>query len=134
MKFVMDHIGLVAIAVLSGGMLFWPMLQRRDAAVTPHEAVMLINHTQALVLDVRENAEFAMGHIVDARHIPLNQLEGRLSELQKWKEKPIVVNCQGGKRSARACAVLRKNGFTNVSNLTGGMTAWQSAKLPVSKD
>lgn len=133
MDFVLNNIGLVAVALITGGMLVWPML-RRGQEVTPNEAVMLINHAHALVLDVREDAEFAQGHIAEARHIPLGQLASRLDELEKWKDKPVVVNCQGGVRSSKACGVLRTSGFTQVSNLAGGIAAWQSAKLPVTKD
>jgi len=131
-KFATQNIWLIGLALGSGAMLVWPML-RRGASVTPNEAVMLINHG-ALVLDVREDVEFAIGHIADARHIPLSQLASRCNELEKWKGKPVVVNCQSGMRSAKACAVLRKNGFAQVSNLAGGLAAWQSAKLPVTRD
>jgi rhodanese-related sulfurtransferase len=132
-KFATQNLWLIGLALGSGVMLVWPMIQR-GASVTPNEAVMLINHGNALVLDVREDVEFAMSHIADARHVPLSQLASRLNELNKWKNKPVVVNCQSGMRSAKACAVLRKNGFTQVSNLAGGLAAWQSAKLPVTKD
>jgi rhodanese-related sulfurtransferase len=132
MDFVIKNSWLIVLALISGGMLIWPML-RRGSEVTPNEAVMLINHAHALVLDVREDAEFASGHISAARHIPLAQLAARISELQKWKDKPVVVNCQSGMRSAKACNLLRKNGFTQVKNLAGGIAAWQSAKLPVSR-
>ncbi|MCX7627439.1 MAG: rhodanese-like domain-containing protein [Methylophilaceae bacterium] len=132
MKFILDHFWLVALALVSGGMLLWSML-RRSYEVTPTEAVMLINHAQALVLDVREAAEFAAGHIADAHHIPLSQLKARLPELQKWKDKPIVINCQAGRRSAQACAVLRKHGFSQAHSLAGGIAAWQAAKLPLVK-
>jgi rhodanese-related sulfurtransferase len=132
MDFVIKNSWLIVLALVSGGMLIWPML-RRGSEVTPNEAVMLINHSNALVLDVREDAEFASGHISAARHIPLAQLATRISELQKWKDKPVVVNCQSGMRSAKACNVLRKNGFTHIKNLAGGIAAWQSAKLPVSR-
>ena len=130
-KFATQNLWLIGLALGSGAMLVWPML-RGSASVSPNEAVTLINHG-ALVLDVREDVEFAMGHITDARHLPLSQLASRFNELDKWKDKPVVVNCQSGMRSAKACAVLKKNGFTQVSNLAGGLAAWQSAKLPVTK-
>ena len=133
MDFVMKNFWLVALALISGGMLLWPMLLRRGSEVTPNEAVMLINHAHAMVLDVREDAEFAAGHISDAKHIPLGQLASRLSELEKWKDKPILINCKSGMRASNACALLRSSGFTHVSNLSGGIVAWQSAKLPVNK-
>jgi rhodanese-related sulfurtransferase len=131
-KFATQNLWLIGLALGSGAMLVWPML-RRGASVTPNEAVMLINHGNALVLDVREDVEFAMGHIADARHIPLSQLASRFNELEKWKGKSVIVNCQSGMRSAKACAILKKNGFTQVSNLAGGLAAWQSAKLPTTK-
>jgi rhodanese-related sulfurtransferase len=133
MNFIIKNLWLIALALGSGGMLLWPML-RRGSEVSPHEAVMLINHAQALVLDVREDAEFAAGHVPDARHIPLGQLAARLSELEKWKNKPIVVNCKSGMRASNACALLQRSGFSRVNNLAGGIAAWQSAKLPISKD
>jgi rhodanese-related sulfurtransferase len=82
---------------------------------------------------VREDAEFASGHIVDAKHIPLAKLAERLNELNKYKDKPILVNCQRGMRSAKACDILRKAEFKQVNNLQGGLDAWLAAKLPVVK-
>ena len=137
MDFVLKNAWLIALVVFSGGMLLWPMLRRMMfgiGQVSPTEAVLLINREHALVLDVREDAEFAAGHIPEARHIPLSQLAARLPELEKWKVKPIVVNCQSGGRSSDACAVLRRSGFAQVLNLAGGIAAWQAAKLPVSKE
>ena len=137
MDFVLKNVWLIALAVFSGSMLLWPMLRRMMfgiGEVEPAEAVMLINREHALVLDVREDAEFAAGHVAEAKHIPLGQLTSRLAELEKWKDKPIVINCQSGMRSSNACAVLRQNGFARVFNLAGGIAAWQAAKLPVVKD
>jgi rhodanese-related sulfurtransferase len=85
------------------------------------------------VLDVRDEAEFANGHIADAIHIPVADLESRIAELKKYKTKPLLVNCQRGARSAKACEILRKAEFTQVHNLHGGLDAWQQAKLPLVK-
>ena len=137
MKFLMENVWLIGLALGSAGMLLWPVLRRMlfgIGEVGPAAAVELINREQALVLDVRDDAEFAAGHIVAARHIPLAQLAGRLAELEKWKDKPVIVNCQSGMRSASASALLRGKGYTRVFNLGGGFAAWQAAKLPVSKD
>lgn len=136
MQFLMDNIALVSIALVSGGMLLWPLISGRITGgreVGSLEATRLINHQDALVLDVRENQEFAAGHVPNARHIPLGQLGSRLSELEKFKGRPVVVVCRSGTRSGRACAVLRKNGFEQVYNLGGGMTAWEQANMPVEK-
>lgn len=137
MQFIIKNIWLIALAVLSAGMLLWPMLRRGALGipdVSPAEAVALINREHAVVLDVREDAEFAAGHITAARHIPLGQLQSRLGELAKLRDKPIVVQCQGGVRSASACAVLKKHGYSRIYNLKGGIAAWMEAKLPVTRD
>jgi len=136
MQFIINNIWLVLLAVISGGMLLWPMLRRGAIGipdVSPSEAVTLINRHHAIVLDVREDNEFATGHIADAKHIPLALIQSRLTELARFKDKPIVVQCQGGVRSAGACAVLKKNDFSKIYNLKGGLTAWAEAKLPVTK-
>lgn len=137
MKFLAENIFLVALAVTSGLMLLWPMLKRGAggvASATPAEAVLLINRSNALVLDVREDAEFAAGHIMEAKHIPLSQLAGRIEELKKHKNKPILVNCQHGVRSGKACDILKKHEFAQVHYLEGGLEAWAKAKLPVVRE
>ena len=101
--------------------------------VEASDAVRIINHDDALVLDVREEKEFAEGHILDSLHIPLGKLRERLGELAPSRERSIIVSCRSGHRSATACAQLRKEGFTTVYNLKGGVLAWQKAGLPLRK-
>lgn len=129
MDFIANNLIWVATAILSGGMLFWPMLRGGlgGASVSPLEATLLVNREDAIILDVREPDEFARGHIPNARHIPLKSLDQRLSELEKFKDRPVIVNCQSGSRSISACATLRKKGFNKVFNLNGGMGSWQEA-------
>lgn len=103
------------------------------AGVEPSEAIRMINHDKAVVVDVREDNEVAEGTIVNAIHIPLGKLADRLQELETYKAKPIIVNCRSGHRSAQACKTLRKNGFESVHNLKGGIMAWQNASLPLNK-
>lgn len=136
MKFVMENIGWIGLLLGSGAMLLWPMLRGSASGakdVSPAEAVLLINRENAIVLDVREEGEFAAGHIPDAKNIPLSKLAERINELRKFQQKPVVVNCQGGVRSANACGQLKKAGFTTLYNLRGGLGAWNEAKLPVAK-
>lgn len=97
------------------------------------EAVRRMNHDDAVVLDVREDQEFAEGHIVNALHIPVGVLDKRLDELEAHKDKPIIVYCRSGDRAARASATLHKQGFTAVFKLNGGVLAWRAANLPVQK-
>jgi rhodanese-related sulfurtransferase len=136
-KFLADNVLLIGLAIGSGFMLLWPMLKRSASGVanlTPTEAVLLMNRSNAVVVDVREATEYAQGHIADAKHIPLAQLGERLKELTRYKDKPVLLHCQGGVRSAKACDLLAKHGFTKLYNLQGGINAWQQAKLPVVKD
>ncbi len=100
--------------------------------VDPNQATRLINDGAA-VLDVRSEAEFKSGHIADAVNIPVSQLKGRLDKLSFSKMDPVVVYCQSGSRSARACALLAKSGYEKVYNLGGGMLAWQAAGMPVTR-
>jgi rhodanese-related sulfurtransferase len=136
-EFLKNNVLLIGLALGSGVMLLLPLLKKGAGGVpnvAADEAVTLINRSNALVLDVRDAAEFASGHIADAKHIPLAELAERLPELQKYKNKTILVNCQRGMRSAQACAILRKAEFTQVNNLEGGINAWLAAKLPVVKN
>jgi hydroxyacylglutathione hydrolase len=77
------------------------------------------------VLDVRNRSEFEAGHLPGALHIPAGYLSARLAEIPR--DKPIVVQCESGSRSAIATSVLQKLGVTNAANLTGGFAAWAAA-------
>ena len=135
MKFVLDNIFLIAVAFVSGAMLVWPLVRRGAGgpSVNTLEATQLINRQDALVVDVREQAEYAQSHILNARGLPLSQIEARIGDIGKFKDKPVIVYCATGSRSSSAASVLRKGGFSNVSNLSGGFAAWQQAGLPVQK-
>lgn len=132
MEFVQQNIVWVALAVISGTMLIWPLIVGGTvASVTPAEATLLMNREDAIVLDVRETGEWSGGHIGGARHITLGQVESRLSELEKFKDKPIIVVCASGNRSTSACNQLKKHGFGKVYSLGGGVAAWRDANLPL---
>ena len=135
LKFVTDNIFLVAVALVSGGMLIWPALRRGagGASVTTLEATLLINQQDALVLDVRDASEYGKGHMLHARSIPLDSLDARAGELEKQKAKPVIVVCDTGNRSGKAASLLRKRGFEKVFTLGGGVGAWQQAGLPLEK-
>jgi rhodanese-related sulfurtransferase len=134
-KFALDNIYLIAVALVSGAMLLWPVVRRGagGASVSTLEATQLINRQDALILDVRNAEEFQKGHILNARNIPLPQLDARHSDIVRYKEKPVIVACESGSRSGAAAAVLRKQGFAKVFSLSGGIAAWQQAGLPVEK-
>lgn len=133
MQFLQDNWMLVALALISGAMLLWNLVGTKVSGVEQADVLKAtrLYNDDALLLDVREDKEYAAGHIPKARHIPLGQLAGRLGELDKFKDKPILVTCRSGSRSAHACRTLKKAGFQTVYNQAGGIIAWERANLPV---
>lgn len=136
MQFIIDNILPITIALLSGAMLFWSTFNSRIRGIKEVDctaALQLINHKNALVLDVREDSEYQLGHILNSTHIPVGKLSERIGELEKYREQPIVVVCRTSNRSGAACGELGKRGFTQAYLLAGGITAWQKANLPLQK-
>ena len=134
MKFIVDNWYLILVALASGGMLLWPVLQSASAgALTPAQAVHLINREKAVVIDVCETEEFATGHVGGAKNVPLSQLEERLPSVAKNKALPVVLVCASGARANRAVAIARKLGYENAQAMAGGLKAWREASLPVEK-
>ena len=136
MQFISSNVIPIFVAVFSGAMLLWSMFGNRLRGIKEVDsgaALQLINHKNAVVLDVREQSEYDEGHILNSVLIPLGKLKQRISELEKHKERPIVVVCRSGNRSGTACTVLGKQGFAQAYNLEGGVQAWQKNKLPLEK-
>ena len=130
------HMVLFGTAVVTGGMLLWPLvnrLVRPGNEVGPLEAVQLINRRDAIVVDVRDSSDYSAGHITSARNIPEAQLAERMKELEKFKARPLIVVCRAGTRAAGAAALLRKHGFAEAVALRGGIAAWQQASMPLEK-
>jgi rhodanese-related sulfurtransferase len=134
-KFIVDNILLVMVAVVSGAMLLWPLVRKGSGGpwVSTARAVELINREDALVVDVRDPGEYGSGHILGAKNLTLARLEEGGGDIAKRKDKPVIVYCEGSDRSAKAMSALKKQGFTQAFNLTGGLNAWQQAGLPVEK-
>jgi rhodanese-related sulfurtransferase len=132
-KFIIDHIFIVAIVVVSGAALLWPALRPSGRRATALQVTQLINRGKTTVVDVRNADEFAAGHLRDAKNIPLADLSGRIGELDKAKNRTVVVLCQSGARSDKAVRQLAAAGFEDVYSLEGGISAWQAAGLPVTK-
>jgi rhodanese-related sulfurtransferase len=134
MEFIQQNFMWLVIAIVSGGMLAWPMLTGSGASgLSPALATLKMNREDAVVLDIRETSEWDTGHIPGSRHITLTQLEKRMSEIEKYKTRPLIVYCASGSRSNSACATLKKAGFEQVFSLTGGIAAWGEANLPITK-
>ena len=135
MEFINQNILLISIVVVSFLGLIWQTVnqQRGGNTLSPAQATLLINRENALVLDVRAADEFAAGHLPDALHIPLDKLTERVGEIDKYKDKPIIVCCGTGMRSGKAVSQLRKAGFSALHNLAGGVDAWVAASYPLTK-
>ena len=95
--------------------------------------VQLINRQQGVVVDVCEPTEFAAGHIVGSKNVPLGELEARLASTVKNKALPLILVCQSGIRSGNAVAIAKKLGYEQAQSLGGGLAAWKAANLPVEK-
>jgi rhodanese-related sulfurtransferase len=130
------HLMLFGAAVVTGAMLIWPLLTRgfrTGKDVSAMEAVQLINRRDAVVIDVRGAAEYAAGHITNARNVPEGELNERMKELERFRNRPIILACGTGSRSARAAALMQQQGFGEVFALRGGIAAWQQASMPLEK-
>jgi rhodanese-related sulfurtransferase len=132
-EFIINNIWLFALVLISGGMLLWPVLQQRGSKVSILQATQLINQGKTVIIDVRDPAEFATGHIREAKNIPLKELPKRVGELEKFKSKSVIVVCTSGAQSSKAANQLKHAGFKEVFSLTGGLTAWRAQGLPTAK-
>ncbi|MEO8343750.1 MAG: rhodanese-like domain-containing protein [Gallionella sp.] len=135
-QFISSNLIPISIAFFSGAMLLWSLFGNRLRGIKEVDtaaALQLINHKNAVILDVREQSEYDSGHILNSKLIPLGKLKERVGELEKQKNKPVVVVCRSGSRSATACVLLGKQGFDQAYNLAGGVLAWQKNNLPVEK-
>jgi rhodanese-related sulfurtransferase len=133
-KFIIDNWMLLSVAIASGGMLLWPLLQGvAKGSLTAAAAVQLINREKAVVVDVSEAEEFAQGHVGGAKNVPLNQLEEKLATAVKNKTVPLILVCPTGARANRALATAKKLGYEHAQALAGGLKAWKEASLPLEK-
>ncbi|HEB96018.1 MAG TPA: rhodanese-like domain-containing protein [Sedimenticola thiotaurini] len=133
-EFVSNHLYLFGALVLVSVLLAQNLLSGMDkSSITPQRATELINREDAVVVDVRPMNDFADGHILHSLNIPMNGFGKQLGQLEKYRNRPIIVACRSGAQSSAACKQLRKAGFDQVYNLRGGIMAWQNANLPVSR-
>lgn len=135
-EYIANHPWLVAMAVFAVLLVIvYEVRARRDAyaAISPQDLIRLQNQG-ALVVDIRKPEDYSNGHIAGARRIDSSELIKAGENLRKYKEKPVVVYCHSGSTGASAARVLNGQGFTQVFNLRGGVAAWQSENLPLSRD
>lgn len=133
MHFLAQNFGYVGLMLISAGMLIWPEIDRMingGAEIGTLEATLLMNQKKALVLDCRSAEDFGKGRIPGSRHLPAAELSQKVTELAKFKQRPVLLV---GTRPTAAMRALRAAGFTEIAQLRGGMSAWQDAGLPVQK-
>ena len=138
-QFLMDsntNLMLVGLMFASGIMFAWPSLSGLMSGgnqIGTLEATRLMNQGNTMVLDIRDPAEFSSGRIPRSKNLPLAELSKRMDEIQKFKDKPVIVTCASGTRSGGALRLLKAAGFSNTYALRGGIGAWREASLPVEK-
>lgn len=133
LEFVVQQWILVAALVAVAGLLVFHESRKSGPSLSPQEAINLVNNKDGLFLDMREAKDFKKGHIVDALNIPFARLTARIGELEKHRERPIVLVCKMGQHSGAAARQLQQQGFEQVYKMRGGMMEWQSQQLPVVK-
>ena len=121
----------VALALASGGGLSWSFARSAVVSLEPGRAVQIVERENGVFLDVRSSAEFARGHIVRAVNLPADDIPKRVKEISRYKEKPVVTVCQSGVRAKHAVRKLAELGFQKPAALSGGMSAWRDAQLPI---
>ena len=133
MNFIVENWYLLLLALSSGALLLWPMLRGGSGGLSAAQAVQMINHEKALVIDVCGVAEYAAGHIKGAKNVPLDQLQERLPQVAKNKAVPVIMVCAHGARAARAAGIAQRLGYAKAQVLSGGLKAWREANMPVEK-
>ena len=134
-EFIANHLFLVSLFVAISSLLFWNIFFSAMGAsqIVPAEVTSLINHEDAELLDVRSAKDFEKGHIINAVNIDMATLGDREKELNKYKDKTVVICCAQGQESIRVARNLKTKGFEKLYSLKGGISAWQNANLPLTK-
>jgi rhodanese-related sulfurtransferase len=135
LEYITNHPILAGFAVIAvvivSGYEYWSR-KLAFAALGPQDVIRLMNQN-ALVLDLRPAEAFAAGHLAGARNLPPDQILNAGDTLKKYKEKPVVVYDESGSVSASATRQLAAQGFTKAVNLRGGLAAWRTENLPLTK-
>ena len=130
LEFVSQQYILVAALAAVAFLLFFNESRKSGAALSPQQAISMVNAEDGLFLDLRDASDYKLGHIVDALNLPATKIESRMGELEKHKNKPIVLVCKMGQQASAAGKTLKANGFEQVYKMTGGMMEWSNLQLP----
>lgn len=130
LEFLAQQWLLVAALIAVLAMLFLHESRRAGPSLSPQQAITLVNSEGGVFLDLRDAKDFSQGHIVDSLNIPASKLEPRMAELEKYRERPIVLVCKMGQQSGAAGKQLRAAGYEKIYKMTGGMMEWGNLQLP----
>ena len=131
LEFIGNHLLLSSLWLVSFAAIVFYHQRTGSKGVGPQQAVMLINRSDAIVVDVRDKKEFEAGHIVDSINIPLAKIDQRITELKKHQEKPVIVVCKLGQHSGEAAKKIQEAGHEQVFKLSGGVTEWKAQSMPL---
>jgi len=128
LKFIIDNWMLFSIALVSGFLLILPIIQNgMTQGISTAEAVLMMNREKAVVIDLSDPQEFALGHPAGAVNLKLDEL----TKLVTDKSRPLIFFCQTGSSSVKGVVAAQKLGFTKVYLLGGGLKSWREANLPL---
>ena len=133
LQFALNHPELVLPFFVLLTLLIMLETRRGGKTVSSQQLTNLINQEGAVVVDVRDSKEFREGHITESRNIPFSSLKDNLVQLDKFKDKPVVLVCKIGQHAGAAGKILSTSGFKDVRRLSGGITTWKSDGLPLVK-
>ena len=135
-EFIANHLFLFSLLVAISTLLLWNIFAGSIGAgqVVPAEVTRLINHENAEVLDLRSAEEFERGHIINSVNLVAATLEEKQKELEKYKDKTVILCCNQGQESIRVARILKMKGLEKLFCLKGGIAAWKNANLPLTKN
>lgn len=134
-EFIANHLFLVTLLIAISSLLLWNIFAGSIGVtqVAPAEVTRLINHENAQVLDLRSAEEFEKGHIINSVNLAVSTLEEKQKELEKYRDKTVILCCNQGQESVRVARILKMKGLEKLFCLKGGISAWQNANLPLTK-
>lgn len=133
LEFVVNHWELSSLFVFFLLALWFTERSKSGRSVSPHEVTRLVNADEAVIVDVRDKKEFNEGWITGSLHIPFGSIKERSAELDKHKEKQIIIVDKMGQHSGSVGKTLKELGFENVCRLQGGVTEWKNSNMPLVK-
>ena len=132
-EFSINHWDMVLALLATVAMLIFTERRKAAPSVTPQQATVMGNNDETLMLDIRSAADFKAGRVLNSKNIPFAELSKRMDDLQKHRDTPVVLICKTGQTAASAANMLRKDGYTKVYRMTGGMVEWTNQGLPLAR-